>query len=166
MRSTFLFFDTDFTAEFVRAKIKNGKVLLKDGEHIVDKTKPFMLKSTLAPRPLYLMKWNSVYPMTFEVKETIQILKDVETGKEFQLSKKELVPADTSFYEKGGAGYSPEILKTTGDVRFLKGMKKYSEGKGMEAKSIITIILFIVLIIGGGFLMYMLLSGQLGIKLF
>jgi hypothetical protein len=164
MRGAFLFLDTDFTAELKRANIKNGKVNLADGEHIVDKTTPFQLKSAFGTRPLYIMKWNSVYPMTFKIEEKIQTLKDVETGKEIQLSTKELVPVKTEFYEKGGAGYSPEILKTTQDVRFLKGMKKYAEGGGRDWKTTMSWVLGIVIFLAAGFLVYMLVAGG-GIKL-
>jgi len=164
MRGAFLFLDTNWTAEIKRAKIKSGKVVLADGEHILDKTTPFQLKSFFGTRPLYLMKWNSLYPMTFEVQEKTSTFKDVETGKEIQMTTKELVPVKTEFYEKGGAGYSPEILKTTQDVRFLKGMKKYAEGAPRDWKNIASWVLGIIIFLGAGFLIYQFMLGG-GIKL-
>jgi hypothetical protein len=157
MRAAFLLFDTDFTAQLVRKNIKNGKVVLKDGEHIVDKTKPLILQSGLGTRPLYLVKWNSIYPMTFELQEKTTVLRD-EAGKEFKLISKELIPVKTEFYEKGGAGYSPEILKTTQDVRFLKGLGKYSEG-GRDMRTTMTWVLGIVIFIAAAFLIGQLLLG-------
>jgi hypothetical protein len=164
MKSAFLFFDTNFTAKLVKKKVKDGKVVIENGEYEVDKTAPFQLKSFFGSCPLYLMKWNSLYPMTFETKEEVssdaQVIKSIFDGKHIQMARKELVPVKPEFYEKGGIGYSPQALKTTADVRFLKGMKKYGEG-GMDWKSIMTWVLGIMIFVAGAFLVYMFATGQI-----
>lgn len=152
----------------IRGNIKDGKVTLKDGEHIVDKTHPFLLKAGLSSKPLYLMKWNSLYPMTFEIKDKTTTLKNEATGESFTMTQKELVPVDPKFYEGKGEGdkslqYNPKVLKDTQDQRFLRGMTKYAGGGGggIDAKTIMTIIFMIVILGAAGILIYMLFTGQL-----
>jgi len=61
-RAEFLIFDTDFSCRRFKKKIKDGKVVIGDKEWVVDKAQPFHLKKGLGYRPLYLLKWNSVFP--------------------------------------------------------------------------------------------------------
>lgn len=161
MKDYFLFFDTNFIAELRKAKIKNGKVVLDDGEHIIDKTTPFQLRTMFGIRPLYIMKWNSMYPATFKVKEVDQLYRNVVTNEEMKMKVGELVPVDITFYEKGGLGYSPEVLKDTHDQRFLKGMKKYAEGGGRDWKNIMSWVLGVMIFLAGTALIYMFMTGQI-----
>jgi hypothetical protein len=164
-RANFLMFDTDFSAELMTGKIVNGKVILGETEHFVDKTPPFHLKKGLGTRPLYLMKWNSIYPMTFEVQEKKGTI-NFPDGTTKEIISKDLVPVSTEFYEgKAEKGYNPELLKTTSDTRFLKGMKKYSEGGGFELKGSLSKILLVV-ILGAGALLLLSLILPAGFKLF
>ena len=65
----FLTFNSKYHAKLIKAKIKDGTVLIDDGTpklFYVDETKPmyltvkgFLKKTTL---PLYIIKWNSVRP--------------------------------------------------------------------------------------------------------
>jgi hypothetical protein len=152
MKSAILYFDTDFTAKLLLKNVRNGSVVV-EGEHLVGKTTPFQLKSFFGMRPLYLVKFNCIYPASYEVKNFSNDL----------FLKKELVPMDLKWYEKGGAGYSPELLKTLSDVRFLKGMKKYSEGAAeWDVKRILSWVLGIIIFFAAGFLIFALIKG--GIK--
>jgi hypothetical protein len=135
MRGQFLLFDTDYTAVMLRSTIKDGKVTIGKGddakEFVVDKTRPFQLKTPLGTRPLYLLKWNSIAPMNFKVDEkTESYLRTDPDGKEHKIDvvTKDLVPVDPKFDETGKI--TPEMLKTTAEGRFLKGMKKYVGGGG------------------------------------
>lgn len=186
MKSKLLLFDTDFNAELVTANVKDGKA--KRGkwknakEWIVDKTIPFQLKQGWSVRPLYLLKWNMVFPASYK----IQVV-DIKSGEakvvgEFPTLTKglelknlkekppeierivELVPMPVEFYEAKGkdkVGYDPSILATTNDVRFLKGFGKYSGGGGSERdwKQYIQYVLLLIVLGAGGFLVFLLMRG-------
>ena len=162
MKEKFLVFKTDFTAEMVSSKVKDGKTVIGNKEFEVDKTRPFTLKTAFGNRVFYLLKWNSLYPMTFAVKEDVKTYRD-DTGKELQVKTQELVSVEPEFYEKGGAGYSPEMLKTTTDVRFLKGFRAYA-GEGRDWKNILSWVLGITIFLAAGFLIWQLIL-QGGIKI-
>lgn len=132
-------------------------------EWIVDKARPFQLKTALGVRPLYLLKWNSLAPMNFEIKENTKTYTRMVDGKEetITVAEKELKEVDPKF--DTSSKVTPEILKTTQDGRFLKHMKKYAGGAGggifgEEGGSMLPLILGVV---GGAVLIYVLLMLKL-----
>jgi hypothetical protein len=163
MRSEFLIFDTDFTAQLKKANVKDGKVVIGNKEFLTDKAHPFSLKTFAGTRPLYLLKWNALEPMKFEVKEAEEAYIRTVDGKEEKITvvKKDLVPVDPKFDEK--SKIIPEILKTTQDSRFLKAMKRYAGGKagifGEEgAGSMLPLVLGVA---GGAILVYLMFALKL-----
>lgn len=148
--------DTDFSGEIKKAEIKDGKVTINNKEWYVDKAKPFMLKG-LIPRPLYILKWDNVLPLEFEVEEKNTVLKNETTGETFTMVKKQLVPlTETKFQEK--YKQMPELLKETQDLRFLKSMKKYAGGgegilAGAKSSKFVMFLIFAIIIGVGGFLL-------------
>jgi hypothetical protein len=158
VKAKLLIFDTDFTAKEAVGEVKDGTVVLKDKEWLVDKTKPFIIKDFLGRQmPLYLLKWNSVTPMNFETKVKRIAMKD-ESGKEYMVETEELVPIEPKFDES--IRVTPEILKMTRDTRFLKGMGKYASEPSFP--DWLPKLIFIIIVLAGGFLIYYLIaSGQL-----
>ena len=72
-------------------KVKNGKVSYKDKEWYVDRTKPMTLQSAFGSnRPLYLLKWNTVIPMDFDVTNKTTTLVNPKTGENLLLKEKNL----------------------------------------------------------------------------
>jgi hypothetical protein len=146
------------------AEIKDGKVTIGNGEWYVDKAKPFILKG-LVPRQLYILKWDNVLPLEFQVVEKNTVLKNESTGETLTLSKKQLVPLtenDLKFQEKYKS--MPELLKETADMRFLKSMKRYAGGEGFSdrTKKLVMFLIFAIVIGVAGFLLtYAFQSGMI-----
>jgi len=58
-----LYFDTNYNAKLVTAKLKNGKVSIDGKTFVLDVTKPFMLKTLLGYKPFYIVKWSNPKPV-------------------------------------------------------------------------------------------------------
>jgi hypothetical protein len=163
MKSKFLIFDTNHHAGYETMDIKDGKVSKDDKEWIVDKAKPVLLEKAgffsrflgASLMPLYLLKWNILLPVDYELKETKMkfdellnsanltdgmkkelqdILKKDEKVKDSTWVLKELVAMDVKFpradAKENEFAVTPEFLKSTADMRFLKNMKNYAGGEG------------------------------------
>lgn len=63
MKSAFMLFHTDYTTELKMAKVKDGIARIENKEFVVDKAKPFILKTRFSTIPLYLVKWDSLIPI-------------------------------------------------------------------------------------------------------
>lgn len=63
MKSAFLFFHSDYTTELKFADVKDGIARIENKEIVVDKAKPFVLKTRFATIPFYMFKWDSVVPI-------------------------------------------------------------------------------------------------------
>lgn len=131
--------------------------------------------------PLYLLKWNVLVPAGFDVEKKFGSLEDLveelddkkiksRIKKILKVDKKlakrsyifkELKPLELKFpkvdVKEGESVITPEILRTTHDMRFLKNFKKYAGGEKMSKKRIMDILfiggmvvfLFIALALGG-----------------
>ena len=163
MKASILLLDTDFNARLIRkVPVKDGKVLLKKGrekkEFIVDKARPFYLRTFFGSRPLYICKWSSIIPLEFDVKEKYETFVNEQTNEKVKLGRKELVvidPSDAKWQEK--YKITPELLASTHDMRFLKGMGKYGKRFELEG-SPLPIILALVF---GMILSYILIALKL-----
>jgi hypothetical protein len=106
--------------------------------------------------PLYLLKWNILLPAHFKVDEKkgkLNVLKDKIQSEDLKkdIEKKiekdkslgdrefvfrELVPMDVEFPvnkpDEKGNYLTPEMLRSTVDMRFLKGLKDYAAPKGKK----------------------------------
>jgi hypothetical protein len=104
--------------------------------------------------PLYFLKWNILLPVDWEYKEKkmkfnelLASVKDEETRKKLEeIAKeddkvkdstwmlKELVPVSVLFPKADAKedefAVTPEFIKSTADMRFLKNMKNYAGGEG------------------------------------
>jgi hypothetical protein len=118
------------------------------------KKKGFMSRFLGTPvTPLYFLKWNILLPAHFKVEEKKGKLKDLKDKIQSEEIKKdidkkiekdkslgdrefifrELVPLNVEFPvnkpDKDGNYLTPEMLRSTVDMRFLKNLKDYSTPK-------------------------------------
>jgi len=86
----FITFNNKYEANLIKAKIRDGTVLINEGGipklFYVDQTKPLYLtiKKGMFKKerlPLYIIKWNSVMPYNVEDKKTPDIFKEVKQTK-------------------------------------------------------------------------------------
>lgn len=81
MKSAFVLFHSNYIAELKFANVKDGIARIGDKEIVVDKAKPFMLKTKFSSVPLYMVKWDSLIPLepkdftVYETHVTPEILK-------------------------------------------------------------------------------------------
>lgn len=104
--------------------------------------------------PLYLLKWNTLLPAHFELEEKKGKLKELKSRIQSEEVKKdinkkmekdkalgdrefifrEIVPLKVEFPvnkpDENGNYLTPEMLRSTVDMRFLKGLKEYAQPKG------------------------------------
>jgi len=153
MKSIILFFDTDYTARILKKEVKDGRVEIDDGEYVVGNTTPFTVKTPTGTKPLYILKWNTIYPAEFKLEDKIVKL----MGRDMKM--KELVPVKPEFFVKNDLRFNPKMLKMTQELRFLKGMKSYAEGGVRDWKNILSWVLGVIMLVAGGFLIYILMKG-------
>jgi hypothetical protein len=176
-----LLLNTDYTGEVKSCKVKDGKIILKDKEFIIDKTIPISVKKRLGKEDIYICKWDCLVGAEYKLNETeierdklIEELKkdgfnDKEIQKvineinEYELENKlkikkfvykKLVPTQPIWIKTA----YPEILKETGKIRFIKSLSKYSSGFGFDIGKIA--ILFIVAFVFLTFFIYILTGGK------
>ena len=153
-----LVFNTDFTVEHKKVKIKDGYITVDDKEFPVDGIRPVIMKKRGRYRePLYLLKWDCLLPAQFELKKDNLSSKDLMS--KFKMNQepehdkytyKRLVPIIPEFRKtkmqhsglQNPMTILPSTLKDTTDMRFLKGMKNYVEGGGGKPKPMQIIIMF------------------------
>jgi len=169
-KGTFLILDTDWTGEIKDGDIVDGKVVLKRGKQtkefilsiprmdkekkeFFDDVKPIYFKGKLGgTKPMYILKWNSLYPVAFELKEEFKTFVSPDTNESLTMKIQSLEPIKPEFKD---TKILPEMLAETHDMRFLKHMKKYQTGGGgVEAKGIIMFAGIILLLGGIGYLVY------------
>lgn len=121
--------------------------------------------------PLYFLKWNILLPAHFKVEEKkgkLSILKDKiqsedvkkEIEKKIEKDKslgdrefvfRELVPLAVKFPvtvpDKDGNYLTPEMLRSTVDMRFLKALKDYSTPKSKRGFMNILVIGGIIMVV-------------------
>ena len=157
-----LIFDTNYIAEMKKAKLEEGFLKIGNMQIPVDKSRHFTLKRKIfhlftTTVPLFILKWNSIYPMEFEVAESKEATYVDESGREITLYRKELVPADIEFYEEKKKIY-PELVKDVTEIKFLKRMKSYLEPRGRGELPILPLLLALIL---GAVIMYFLITSKL-----
>jgi len=136
----FIFFNSDYTLEIKEADVKDGKAVIGDKEYYVDKAKPLMLKTTFGSKPVYFVKWDSITPLNWTVKEKREKFSN-EKGEEIEVKRREIEFIDPKFDDS--KKILPEILKITGETRFLKGLKSYAEGRKPFEMNTRMIMLFV-----------------------
>lgn len=145
-----LFFHTNFDAEFKKIKINDGSVIIDDKEFFVSDMKAINLKTSTGVKPLYLFRWDSLLPAGFfKKKETIEYAQtgdDKTDRRNYHKFYKKLkshghkgkgIESNKFIYEGLSivnpkflkTKLSPSLLRETGDMRFLKNMKKYAGGE-------------------------------------
>jgi len=163
-----LILNTDFTAEEVDLNIENGSAIVNDSEFIINDSQPILIKKKgKFVNPLYILKWDSLIPMKMAIerevitKEELEKNYDLKGEIENSMVYKRLVPMDVKFIKTkpkskiGNVTVTPEMLKDTIDLRFLKGMKNYVSPTEKNKADFITLI---ILFGAGMFFMYMLMS--------
>jgi len=145
-----LLFDTDYSLRILKARVFNGEVRIGKNRWVVDKARVLTLKGVFGTEPVYLLKWNTIYPIDWTV-ETDDVKRKMQSGEEMVIGvKRELVPLVPKF-EKG---VTPDLLGSIIDVGFLKNMKHYSEeGKRGLPENIFPIIIFVIIMAVLGFLL-------------
>jgi len=169
MKGMFLFLDSDFLGQIIQGEIIDGKVLIKRGKEMQEfilsiptevdgKVKwqdvnPIKLvKGRLGGvKPFYILKWNSLYPVAFEIRDTTKNFINPETHEQIVMQGKTLEVVVPEFKD---TKILPEMLGETHDMRFLKQMKKYQTGGGMEMKGILTFALIGIILASAGYLIY------------
>lgn len=150
-----LLLDSDYTGEIKRCKIKDGNIIIGDKEFVVDKIRPIKVKSFMNKDDLYICKWDCLVGADFDVVEK-EINKDEIEKKlrEEGISEKEIdvIKKEIEKYEKSrGVRINrfvykrlvpiepawvktklPSLLRDTANIRFLKIMSKYSEGRQFD----------------------------------
>jgi hypothetical protein len=114
-----------------------------------------MVKTFFGAEPLYLLKWNSVKPVGFQVTEKYGTYRD-DKGNEINIVTKDLEPIDPKFDDK--TNILPELLRTTFESRYLRSMKKYAEGGGGLGRGFVFILIAVLLV---GLVYYAVASGML-----
>lgn len=173
-KATALIFDTNFQGSIVDGEVSDGKFLIKTGktykEWILsipkvvkgddgkDKTemidvKPIMVKGKLGGvKPMYLLKWNSLYPVAFQVINQKKVYISPDTSDALTMDIKMLEQIVPDFKD---TKILPELLGETHDLRFLKGMKKYVSGdEGGGMKGILMFAGIFILLASIGYLAY------------
>ena len=120
---------TDFSGEFAKIDIIDGKCVYKDKEFLVDRARPFLLKKRklfkTTIKPLYFLKWDKVEPAHFIVDE-----KEIDGEQYAELKDKYVLKTiEPAFPDKSKDDKLPAMLRETHDMRFLRHMKKYA-GEG------------------------------------
>jgi len=162
MKAKALVFDTNYFAEMKSAKLEEGFLRLKDMQIPVDQTRHFTLKRKIfgiipISTPLFLLKWNSIYPAEFDVVESREATFVDESGREINLYRKELVPINELQFKERQKIY-PEMVKDVAEIRFLKRMKSYLEPKAAGGLPMLPLMLALVL---GAIIMYMLIASKI-----
>lgn len=138
-----LFFDSNYVAELRKVKVKDGVVEIDGKQFFVDETKPLLLKTPLGVEPLYLVKWDSVYPAKIETKvETKEDVKKVkDLSNEDLLRIKKIVEGDenvkviektvnTQLIFERDRDQTPESLYKSTKLKILGGMLKVKRAGG------------------------------------
>lgn len=172
MKVAGLLLHTDFIGEICDGEARDGKLILKRGKEVKEfllsvpmdnpddpkkpkfkDVKPFMLVRGKFGnvKPLYLVKWNSLYPLCFEVREGTRKFIDPETNNEINVHFENLEIVSPSFKD---TKVLPELLGETHDLRFLKGMKKYATEGESNVKGIIMFALIALIAGAVGYAIY------------
>lgn len=164
-----LILDSDFTGQMVNLNVRDGKALVKRGRHVQEfllsiprensdgKVKwqdvnPIQVKGRMGgSRPMYILKWNSLYPMAFEMKNNIKKYVNPDTKEEIAIEEKTLEVVKPEFKD---TKVLPELLGETHDLRFLKGMKKYTAGSEVDMRQIFMFVLGVIILLSVGYLLY------------
>jgi hypothetical protein len=170
MKVACLVLHTDFIGEICDGDVHDGKLLVKKNKTVkefvlsVPKTdddgktrwkdvKPFSLVRGKfgGVKPLYIVKWNSLYPVAFEVREGVKKYVDPSTQEEIDISFQNLEVVKPEFKD---TKILPELLGETTDLRFMKGMKKYSVEGDSPMRGIFLFAGIFLLLAGAGYLIY------------
>jgi len=160
-----LLLDTDFIGEMKDIDICDGKVVIDDKEFFVEGVKPIAIKKRRGFKPFFIFKWDVLTPAKFIKKE--ERISSASILSKFKLKKgkvlensdyifKRLVNLSPEFDDKKYK-VTPQLLKDTADMRFLKNMKKYTE-EGVKKKMGLNPIIMTFVFAIGMLAMYMLLS--------
>jgi len=170
-----LILDTDYSGEIKKCKVKDGNIIVGDKEFIVDGIRPFRVKSAFNTDDLYFCKWDTLVASDFEVKEEEIDRNDLEkklkkegySENEINYLKKEIEKHEKKHNQvirrflykklqpiepKWVKTRLPSLLRDTADMRFLRIMRGYAEGKtfGMSMGNIwkVGILAFIIIFLG------------------
>jgi hypothetical protein len=159
--------DSDFIGTLQTGEIANGKVTLgkgdkmkefilsipieqPDGKIVWKDVQPIRLRGRFgAEKPLFILKWNSLFPVGFiQDTKTKEWVNPENPNERMTFTEKSLEILEPKFKD---TKLLPEILGSTWNLRFLKSMKTYAGGGGgidMKKFLPIIIIVFVVGIIG------------------
>lgn len=138
-----LFFNSNWLAELKRVKVKDGRIELDGKEYYADETKPLLLKTPFGIEPLYLIKWDCVYPGKIETKvdthvkktkikklpveDLLRIKKVVEGDEEVKVIEKVI---NTQIVFERDKDHTPESLYKSTKLKILGGMLKVKRSVG------------------------------------
>jgi hypothetical protein len=162
---TALIFSTDWTAEEKDIEIYDGKALVKfndpigEKEFIIDQCRPILVKGKGLfgkNKLLYMLKWDKLRPCDFEVSKQLADGNEyIEVG--FKPNGNEyretLMPFNPAFGMQAGdyKDITPDILRQTYDLRFLKHLKNYAGDEkkklNMSGRTIFLIGIFLFVFI-------------------
>jgi hypothetical protein len=165
MKAKVVVFNTEYTGKMQDAESDDdGKIIIENSEWDVERVKPILIEMPSAGGfirrklskskhlPFYFMKQSTALPVILVKKEENQKFNVVcECGKivaTYPVIKKTVEPLDLKTYK---TMLSPKMQKETGEMRFLKILKTYSEPKkvGMDKKMMTRVLLYGALAVGG-----------------
>jgi len=138
MKVKALILESESNGVMVDGKIEDGRLYVGDKLFFIDlnKTKisPIYIKKFFGYMPLYILKCDSLIPISFETESKKIKLKDVV------LIKKEIKPAELKYVRTE----LPKLIKDSFELEFVKNFAQYKVKKKMSLGN----IPFILLIIG------------------
>jgi len=138
MKVKALILESESNGVMVDGKIEDGRLYVGDKLFFIDlnKTKinPIYIKKFFGYMPLYILKCDSLIPISFETESKKIKLKDVV------FIKKEIKPAELKYVRTE----LPKLIRDSFELEFVKNFAQYKVKKKMSLGN----IPFILLIIG------------------
>jgi hypothetical protein len=117
--ATVLYFESEDVVRIVKVPVKDGRIRIGDKDFIVDNFKAKLLKTAFGYQPIYMLKWNDVYP-----------------AKNFN-----------PIFEEKIRHISPEALNRFIDLKILANLIS-ARKEGFQAKGLVMMFLVLIIIFG------------------
>ncbi len=143
IKSKALILESDTEGRIINVNVKNGKIYTDDGIFIIDmfkhKIKPIILNTFFGKKTLYILKWNSIIPCSFDIKENTEKINKIN------FIKREIVPLELKFVKTE----LPETIKNSFELEFIKSFSKYSTKSKIKLDNkffIVGVIVFFIIV--------------------
>jgi hypothetical protein len=121
-----LLFNNEKEAKLISVKpVKDGAIIIGDKKFYVNKREALLLQKSFGmAEPLYILKWDSVFPAKLESREKIEQKEELEVIKSQVEGKPVIRDYITSVVFTRDAKNTPESLYKTESLKILGGMLK------------------------------------------